>query len=307
MCDTFVAMPDATAGGAVIFGKNSDRPADEAQSVVRFPRAQHPEGARLRCTYIEIPQVAETHAVLLSQPDWMWGAEMGANEHDVVIGNEAIFVAGPLEDEALLGMDLVRLGLERARSAREAVLVIAGLLESHGQGGACAEGDPGFSYHNSFLIADPADAWVLETVGRLWAAEQVQRGTRNISNQLSIRSRFELSSAQLPEAASFLGLYDGQGSFDFALVFGDADSLRDESCRAAWGSRLLAAEHGRVDSRCMMRILADHPSGICMHGGFATTASMVSELRPGASQHWLTGRAHPCQSPFEPYPLHQDA
>ncbi len=303
MCDTFVAMPGATASGAVVFGKNSDRPADEAQSVVRFARASHPPDARVRCTYIEIPQAAQTHAVLLSQPDWMWGAEMGANEHDVVIGNEAIFVAGPLEDEALLGMDLVRLGLERATSAREAVLVMAGLLETHGQGGPCAEGNPGFSYHNSFLIADPGDAWILETVGRLWAAEQVVDGTRNISNQLSIRTRFELCSEDLADTARFLGLDPGEGPFDFAVVFGDLASLNDEDCRAAWGSRLMAAQNGRLNSEGMMRILADHPSGICMHGGFATTASMVSELRPGASRHWLTGRAHPCQSPFELYPV----
>ncbi|MBA7558106.1 hypothetical protein ES705_50896 [subsurface metagenome] len=38
-----------------------------------------------------IPQVSETARVLLCQPFWMFGAEMGANEYGVVIGNEAIF------------------------------------------------------------------------------------------------------------------------------------------------------------------------------------------------------------------------
>ena len=33
----------------------------------------------LQCTYIEIEQAAETLAVVLSKPAWMWGAEMGAN------------------------------------------------------------------------------------------------------------------------------------------------------------------------------------------------------------------------------------
>ena len=91
MCDTFVAISSHTRDGAVIFGKNSDREANEAQEVVILPGMDYAEGAVLRCTYLDIPQAAHTNAVLLSKPFWMWGAEMGVNEHGVVIGNEAVF------------------------------------------------------------------------------------------------------------------------------------------------------------------------------------------------------------------------
>lgn len=64
-----------------------------------------------QCTYIEVEQVPKTHAVILSRPSWLWGAEMGANEHGVCIGNEAVWTKEPVEEgEALLGMDLLRCG-----------------------------------------------------------------------------------------------------------------------------------------------------------------------------------------------------
>lgn len=65
--------------------------------------------AYLQCTYIQIPQVERTHAVILSKPAWMWGAEMGANDHGVCVGNEAVWTREAITPgEALLGMDLVR-------------------------------------------------------------------------------------------------------------------------------------------------------------------------------------------------------
>jgi len=47
MCDTLVALPNFTKDGTVIFGKNSDRPPNEAQVLRRFSGAKHsnkPEG-----------------------------------------------------------------------------------------------------------------------------------------------------------------------------------------------------------------------------------------------------------------------
>ena len=59
---------------------------------------------------------------------------MGVNEDGVCIGNEAVFSKGAYhkENDTLIGMDLLRLGLERGGSAREAMQVIIDLLEEYG-------------------------------------------------------------------------------------------------------------------------------------------------------------------------------
>jgi dipeptidase len=135
MCDTIVALGNATADGSVIFSKNSDREPNEAHQLQIIPAARHPGGSTVRCTYIEVPQVPETYAVLLAKPFWIWGAEMGANSEGVVIGNEAVFTRVPQEKApGLIGMDLIRLALERAATAWAALEVIVGLLETYGQG-----------------------------------------------------------------------------------------------------------------------------------------------------------------------------
>ena len=67
-----------------------------------------------------------------------------------------------------------RLGLERGKSAKEAMDVITNLLDRHGQGGNCSESRSSFTYHNSFLIADQSEAWILETAGPHWGAEQIK-------------------------------------------------------------------------------------------------------------------------------------
>lgn len=94
-----------------MLAKNSDREPNEPHIIRFFPAQEHTGNEQLRCTYVSIPQVSHTNAVLLFKPDWIWGAEMGVNEHGVAIGNEAVFTKAKNPREALTGMDLLVLAL----------------------------------------------------------------------------------------------------------------------------------------------------------------------------------------------------
>jgi secernin len=288
MCDTMVLVEP----GRVLFAKNSDRDPNEAQLLEWQPAASHPPGAMVRCTYLGIPQAGRTHAVLLSRPFWMWGAEMGTNEHGLTIGNEAVFTREPYADTGLTGMDLLRLTLERAADASEAITVLADLLDTHGQGGGCGHEDRGFTYHNSFLIADPAGAVVLETAGRRWAVEEVTAGARSISNGLTIepfasqfadRVRTRVSACRARRAITEAGVTAAIGPADLAAV------LRSHGKDVAPDYSLV---NGAMAAPCM------HAGGIL--AASQTTASWISELTRERSHHWATATAAPCTSLFKP-------
>ncbi len=309
----------------MLFGKNSDRERNEAQQLQVLPRATHEPGATVRLTYIEIEQAAVTNACLISRPFWMWGAEMGSNEHGVVIGNEAMHSLIPAQRKrALIGMDLVRLALERAVSAADAVQVITDLLERYGQGGDC--GHLGrFYYHNGFVVADPHEAYVVETVGRWWAVEQVS-GVRALSNAFSIQNNPSALSPDLVAHAAREEWMDEAGKFDFAARL--IDPVRDAASfgrgRCARAAALLAPLTGRMGLGDIHAILRDHGAeaeddpnwsprktdrrSICMHAAAGarrsqTVASMASDLTPDRITHWVTGSSAPCLSVFKPMVL----
>lgn len=281
MCDCLVALP-AASGGNTLFAKNSDRPPDERQVVeMHEPRPAEPSTTT---THLVIPGLDRpTRRCWLTRPAWCWGAEHGVNDAGLAIGNEAVYTtldprqAAP----ALTGLDLVRLGLERAVTAADAVEVITTLLECHGQGGSGHDphGITGPKpYWSSFLIADPRRAFVVETSGRLWAVEEVER-SRALSNRTTIAA------------------FDAQHRHPRQPVERLVDPRLDGSRRVLAGEPVTVAslaEHLRSHA------CAEDGWSVCMHvdGVEATTASMIAELPPTgpARIHWLLGS--PCAQQY---------
>jgi dipeptidase len=304
----------------MLFGKNSDRQRNEAHVVESVPAIDHEAGADQTCTYIRINQVRRTHAVLLCRPFWMWGAEMGANEHGVVIGNEAVYAIRPAcEEPALTGMDLVRLGLERAASASEAVEVIVALLEKYGQGGNCGHLTPNF-YNNAFLVADRTEGWVIETLGREWAVERTT-ASRALSNAYAIDRPGQCSAGIATLIRAEESAEGARQSLASAIGDRQRTHLGQALERRKRSEMLLESRKGTLSVSDVMEILRDHGPAkaddeqwaphlsaertLCMHAGIAecpgqTTGAMVSEVGMHSAVHWVTGTAATCISIFKP-------
>jgi dipeptidase len=313
MCDTVVATGETTASGRVLFAKNSDREPSEAQAVELLPRSA---GGLTRATYLAVAGSEPRQSTLLCRPHWMWGAEMGVGASGLAIGNEAVFTRVHRPELGLLGMDLVRLALERARSAPEALETIAELLETYGQGGPAGHRDKRFSYDSSFLIADPEQAWVLETAGRAWVAQRV-RGVRAISNALTLRDDWDRACSGLAARARDAGLDPGRGRVDFARTFGRpalaiaAAAAERRACTEAY-LRARAGSIGVLDAMAALRQHGKRPGkgafmSVCAHASWwptrragQTTGSLVTALGSAPELAWVTATAAPCTSVFKP-------
>jgi dipeptidase len=321
MCDTFVKLNANNGKNVTIFGKNSDREPNEAQILEYHKGKEYSHNSKLNCTYIEIPQAEKTFDVLISRPFWMWGAEIGANSKGVTIGNEAVFTKLPRSlDKKLTGMDLLRIGLERGATAELALEIIIDHLSRYGQGGPCGFEDKKLSYHNSFIIADSKEAWVLETAGHLWVAKKV-KDYWSISNGLTIGEQFDINHSDIKTFAAKKGWLKRNKTFNFSECYSDWFYTKFSSCkkRQKRSLKLLGTQKDKSEIHAAFNILRDHVSdkyapdshflmdNICAHSAnpiarhaSQSTASFVAELSAEKYTYWATGTSAPCLSLFKP-------
>ena len=306
MCDSFVALPPATLNDTVILGKSADCQVNEALALVRIPNQKHLPGEVFKTAFIVIPQVEETHEVIMGKSFWTWGGEIGINEYGVAIGNEAVFTTLQKEEkfDGLVVTDMLRLGLERGRTSREAVEAIGAALEQFGQGGNC-ELSGNSHFDGSYLIADTSEAWILETAGRKWVARRLEDSIGSISNVLSIGQDWNIGSLTERE--------------DWAQTYGDPEIVPSIGSRErqACSYNGLAALKGRITVKAAFDILRDHGDGyhpavgdvhrnICVHAGppekrqWQATGAMVSEVGPNGVIGWFTATSGTCVSIFKP-------
>lgn len=323
-CDSMVATGASTVTGNVIYAKNSDRPLNEAQPLIYYPPKDHTEGESVRTSFIDVPQVAHTYGVIGSKLETFFGFEHGVNEWGLAIGNEQTSGREIPENKwGLIGMDILRLTLERTKTAREAVGYVANLLETYGTGGDPTVRIPYFN--TNLIIADPKEAFIFESHQRDWVAKKVEK-TGGIGNCYSLQE-YDMISENAIENAVNNGWWAKEKAFDPARAWSPDDHKWDEDEGFVRYARVqeLMRRHEKYSVEIMMNNLRDHYDDIpalqtlfspamakintiCSHPGgmegCITAASMVAELRADAPDElrftaW-TSMAPPCCSIFRP-------
>jgi dipeptidase len=315
-----------TENGSILFAKNSDRGVNEAQPLCFYPAKDHEAGETVTCTFIQITQTKHTFACIGSRPYNIFGFEHGINEHGLIIGNEA--VSGreiPERRWGLLGMDIVRLTLERCRGAAEAVEMMGWLLETYGTGG-----DPAYrisSFNANCIVADREEAYLFESCQRYWVAKKVEK-VGYLSNCYSIIDDYDLIGQNVRKELIEKGWSAPSDKINAAEAFTKDDCVFADAEGFLRYIRLseLMSTSAPFTVKTMMQNLRDHYDDrhfdripyssaaakipcICSHpggmSGCASAAGVVAEIRkdvPDAIRFTYWGSmAPPCGSIFRPF------
>lgn len=303
MCDTLWK----NLGNTKVFLKNSDRAANEPNLVVFQDRKK--SHGKVHCTYIGIEENADTHACILYKPSWTWGAEMGINEHNVAIGNEAVFTKSGYNGKvpSLIGMDYVRLVLERCSTSEEAVSLITKILLKYGQGGNCGF-DHDFHYDNSYLVTDLHNAYIVETSGKEYVIRKAQNHA-NISNILAMKRNNSSAYANYGRAVGNKEYFTKK---DIDSVVSSISGAKERFSQAEKSIKRIKTDNTleyfsalRTHNHTNYKKLFKKGSvkSVCMHDGILgchTTGSMLVFIREDITSVWLTGSSTPCISVFKP-------
>lgn len=224
-CTNFLITKGASADGSVMITYSADSHVLYGE-LYHTPAARHLPGA-MRKVYEwdtgkflgEIPQPPETFTVVGN-----------INQHQVAIGETTFGGRSELADpKGLIDYgSLMYIALERARTAREAIQIMTGLVAEFGY----------YSSGESMSISDPNECWLFEIIGKgperkgaVWVARRVPDGyISGHANQARIR-QFPLNDPEntiySPDVISFArekGYYAGPDEqFSFADAYAPLD------------------------------------------------------------------------------------
>lgn len=233
-CTNLIVTKGASKDGSVFISYTADSYSLYGE-LYYFPPAKYPEGSWLDIyewdtgKYLgKIKQARETYKVVGN-----------INEYQLVIGETTFGGREELKDpKGILDYgSLMYITLQRAKTAREAIKVMTELVEEYGY----------YSSGESFSIADPNEAWILEMIGKgegrkgaVWVAVRIPDGYISAhANQARItKIKFNdpenyLYSKDVVSFAREMGYFNGRDEdFSFSDVYDPLDFSGVRFCEA---------------------------------------------------------------------------
>ena len=220
-CTNFIVGKNASADGSVIVSYSADS-YGLFGFLCHYPAAVHPAGA-MRDIYEwdtgkylgQIKEAKQTYNVIGN-----------TNEFQVTIG-ETTFGGRPELVDSTGIMDygsLIYVALQRSRTAKEAIKVMTDLVKEYGY----------YSSGESFSIADPNEAWIMEMIGKgpgvkgaVWVAVRIPDDCIAAHANQSRIHKFNMSDKEnclyAPDVVSFArekGYFSGKNTdFSFADAY----------------------------------------------------------------------------------------
>ncbi len=247
-CTSLIAAPGATENGSsrityaadshTLYGALYHQPAaDHAKGAMRDV-VEWDTGKHLG----QIEEVGHTYATMGNM-----------NEHGLTIAESTWGGRPELEGSGLIDYgSLIYITLQRAKTAREAIKVMTGLVDKYGYA----------SSGESFSIADPDEVWVMELIGKgkadkgaVWVARRVPDGyisghaNHARIHKFPLKDKETLYSADVIDFARKQGYFSGKDQdFDFSRAYAitDAGALRGCDARV-WAYFNRFADKGSMD------------------------------------------------------------
>ena len=224
-CTNFIVGKQASADGSVICTYNAD---DYGLFIglCHYPAGKHAKGEMRDIVNWDtqkfigrIPEAPETYNVIGN-----------INEYQVTIGETTYGGREEMVDPTG-GIDygsLIYLGLQRSKTAREAIKVMTTLADTYGY---CSEGE-------TFTICDPNEAWIMEMMGKgpgskgvVWVAQRIpDNAICGHANQSRI-GKFDMKdkenvmySKDVVKFARKMGWYSGKDAdFNWKMTYAKPD------------------------------------------------------------------------------------
>lgn len=247
-CTSLIATPGASADGSTMITYAADSHTLYGE-LYRQEAADHAEGAMRPITDWdsgihrgEIPEVSHTYATIGNM-----------NEHGLTISESTWGGRLELEGSGLIDYgSLIYITLQRAKTAREAIKVMTDLVDRYGYG---SEGE-------SFSIADPHEAWIMELIGKgaddkgaVWVARKVPDGyisghaNHSRIHRFPLKDKETLYSPDVIDFARRKGYFSGKDEdFDFSRAYAITDAGALRGCDARVWSYFNRFTDGGVDS-----------------------------------------------------------